>query len=132
MFYLILILVICYLLYKEYKYGKEVTGLIHAYLNLLKISYLRNKKQTVSNLRVYEEVISKEMVIDEYDQVFKTLAKAWGVSYFKSTAGSFADGKRILEELIKKIDYVTKEPGYEKIIKEAEFSLKNPDEDMDL
>jgi len=120
-----------YLLYKEYKYAKEVTALIHAYLNILKISYIRNKKQTTSNLKVYEEVISNELTVDEYDQVYKTLSKAWSVPFYKTPNSSFADGKRIIDELITKIDYVVKDPNYHTLIKQAESRFQNRDNDED-
>lgn len=126
MFYFILVLIICYLLYKEYKYSKEVTSLIHTYLNFLKISYIQNKNQTILNLKIYEQMISNEMTTYDYDQVFKTLTKSWKVLYMKSSIGSFADGKKILEKLAKKIDHESKEPYYNEIVKRAEYDLKNP------
>jgi len=77
------------------------------------------------------ETNPRRVTIDEYDQVYKTLSKAWSVPFYRTPNSSFADGKRIIDELITKIDYVVKDPNYHTLIKQAESRLQNPDNDED-
>lgn len=132
MIYFILVSIILYLLFKEYRYYKSVSALLSVYLNLLKINYLKSKKKTIINLEIYENLIGNELSAGEYDSIFKELSKAWKIPYVKSKYGPFADGKKILEYLINKLDYVIKEPEFQEIIEKTENRIKYPSESDDL
>lgn len=116
MIVLILILIIIFLLYKEYTYSKKVTVLINSYLFLLKLNYLHDKKKTIKNLNDFILFLNNTHTVGDWNTVLTTLAEAWKTSAPKEN--SIVDGDKTINNIIEQLDYSVKEPDFKKSVEE--------------
>lgn len=113
---LILVLIIIFLLYKEYTYSKKVAVLINSYLFLLKLSYLNDKKKTIKNLNDFISFLDKTHTVGDWNTVLATLAEAWKT--FAPKEDHIVDGDKTINNIIEQLDYSVKEPDFKKLVKE--------------
>lgn len=118
----ILILIIIFLLYKEYKFSKKVASLLNSYLFLLKLSYLHDKKKTIQNLNILLSFINNTHTVGDWNTVLTTLAEAWETSAPKQDL--IVDGDKTLKNIIEKLDYSIKELDFKRLVEEAKKKLK--------
>lgn len=116
MLVLILILIIVFLLYKEYTYSKKVAVLINSYLFLLKLSYLNDKKKTIKNLNDFILFLDNTHTVRDWNTVLTTLAEAWKT--FAPKENSIVDGDKTINNIIEQLNYSVNEPDFKKLVKE--------------
>lgn len=117
MIILILVCIILYMAYKEYKYAKHTTILINTYLLLLKISYSQNKKETLEHLTILLSLMNTNLPYDEWDNTLTILAKAWQTVPVKGKNG--VDGLSTMKNIAEKLDYSNKDPDFRRVLDDA-------------